>query len=88
MIKRHLPEEYKRRPIVETVHSVVKRKSSSLVRSRIPEIAEKEIALKIIAYNIRRTVIIDNSIFIIVILDFYRAIPALKGEAFCCKCKK
>ena len=42
-MKKHLPEEYKRRPIVETVHSVIKRKSGSFVRSRIPELAEKEI---------------------------------------------
>lgn len=52
-MKRNLSEEYRRRPIVETVHSVIKRKSGSFVRSRIPELAEKEIALKIIAYNIR-----------------------------------
>jgi len=38
-----LPEEYKRRPIVETAHSVIKRKSGSFVRSRIPELTEKEI---------------------------------------------
>jgi len=69
-MKRHLPEEYKRRPIVETVHSVIKRKSSSFVRSRIPELAEKEITLKIIAYNIRRTIIINNSMFIIVVYRF------------------
>jgi len=68
-MKRHFPEEYKRRSIIETVHSV-KRKSGSFVRSRIPELAEKEIALKIIAYNIRRTVIINNSIFIFVIYRF------------------
>ena len=53
-MKRHLPEEYKRRLIVETVHSVLKRKSGSFVRSKIPEVAEEEIVLKIIAYNIRR----------------------------------
>jgi len=82
MMKRHLPEEYKRRSIVETIHSVIKRKSSSLVRSRIPEIAEKEIALKIIAYNIRRTVIIDNSIFIIVILDFLQSYSRPEGRGF------
>ncbi len=57
-MKRHLPEEYNRRPIVETVHSVIKRKSGSFVRSRIPELSEKEIAMKIIAYNIRRIVIL------------------------------
>ncbi len=48
-MKRHLPEEYNRRPIVETVHSVIKKKSGSFVRSRIPELSEKEIAMKIIA---------------------------------------
>jgi len=50
-MEKHLPEEYKRRPIVETVHSLIKRKSGSFVRSRIPRLAEKEITLKIIAYN-------------------------------------
>ena len=69
-MKRHLPEEYKRRAIVETVHSVLKRKSGSFVWSRVPEVAEKEIALNIIAYNIRRTVVINNSIFILVIYRF------------------
>ena len=63
-MKKHLPEEYKRRSIVETVHSAIKRKSGSFIRSRIPELTEKEIALKIIAYNIRRTIILNNSIFI------------------------
>jgi len=66
-MKRHLPEEYNRRPIVETVHSVIKRKSGSFVRSRIPELTEKEIAMKIIAYNIRRIVVLnDSGIFFIV----------------------
>ena len=69
-MKRHLPEEYKRRPIVETVHSAIKRKSESFVRSRIPEVAEKEIALKIIAYNIRRIIILNNSIFIFIVFRF------------------
>jgi len=41
-MKRHLPEGYKRRSIVETVHSAIKRKSGSFVRSRISELAEKE----------------------------------------------
>jgi len=69
-MKRKLPEEYKRRAIVETVHSVLKRKSGSFVRSRISELAEKEIALKIIAYNIRRIIILNNSIFILIIIRF------------------
>ena len=69
-----MAEEYKRRSIVETVHSVLKRKSESFVTSRIPELAEKEIALKIIAYNIRRIVILNNSIFIFIIIEvFYKA---------------
>jgi len=55
---------------VETVHSVIKRKSGSFVRSRTPVLAEKEIALKIIAYNIRRTVILNYSIFILIIFRF------------------
>jgi len=42
-MKRHLPEEYKRRSIVETVHSVIKRKSGSFVRSRIPELMKKRL---------------------------------------------
>ena len=42
-MKRHLPEEYRRRPIVETVHSAIKRKSGSFVRSRIPEVAKKKL---------------------------------------------
>jgi len=69
-IKKHLPEEYKRRSIVETVHSVIKRKSGSFVRSRIPVLTEKEIALKIITYNIRRIIFLSNFIFIIVIFRF------------------
>jgi len=69
-MKRHLPEEYKRRAKVESVHSAIKRKSGSFVRSRIPELTEKEIALKIIAYNIRRILIISNSIFIFIIFRF------------------
>jgi len=69
-MKRHLPEEYKRRSIIETVHSVIKRMNGPFVRSRIPEVAEKEIALKIIAYNIRRTVILNNPKFIFIIFRF------------------
>ena len=69
-MKRHLPEEFKSWLIVETVHSVLKRKSGSFVRSRIPELAEKEIALKIIAYSKRRTIIINNSIFIFIVFRF------------------
>jgi len=46
-----LPKEYKRRSIVETVHSIIKRKSRSFVRLRIPELAENEIRLKIVTYN-------------------------------------
>jgi len=49
-MKKHLPDEYKRRSIVETAYSAIKRKSGSFVRSRIPELAEKEIALKIMTY--------------------------------------
>ncbi len=73
-MKRHLPEEYNRRPIVETVHSVIKRKSGSFVRSRIPKQLEKEIALKIIAYNIRRILVLNNFKFIFIIEVFYRAL--------------
>jgi len=69
-MKRHLPEEYTRRSIVETAHSAIKRKSKSFVRSRIPEVFEKEIALRIIAYNIRRILIINDSIFILIIYRF------------------
>ncbi len=73
-MKRHLPEEYNRRPIVETVHSVIKRKSGSFVRSRIPEQLEKKMALNIIAYNIRRIIMVNGSKIIICIMeDFYRA---------------
>jgi len=73
-MKRHLPEEYKRRSIVETVHSVIKRKSGSFVRSRIPKQLVKEIALRIIAYNIRRIIVLNGSkIIFIIIEDFYRA---------------
>ncbi len=71
-MKRHLPEEYNRRSIVETVHSVIKRKSGSFVRSRIPNQLEKEMALKIIEYNIRRIIMVNGSeIIIYVIEDFY-----------------
>ncbi len=68
-MKRHLPKEYNRRPIVETVHYAIKRKSGSFVRSRIPELSEKEIAIKIIAYNIRRIVVLNDFGII-----FYRAL--------------
>jgi len=68
--KKHLPEEYERGSIVETVHSVLKRKSGSFVRSRIPELAEKEIVLKILAYNIRRIIILNDSMFILIIFRF------------------
>jgi len=53
------------------VHSVLKRKGRLFVRSRIPELAEKEIALKIVAYNIRRTIIINDSGFILIIIRFF-----------------
>jgi len=66
-MKRHLPEEYSRRSIVETVHSVIKRKSGSFVRSRIPGQFEKEMALKIIAYNIRRIIMLNGSKIIFII---------------------
>jgi len=56
--------------MVETIHSVLKRKSGLFVRSRTPELAEKEIALKIIAYNIRRTIILNDSKFILIIFRF------------------
>ncbi len=72
-MKRHLPEEYNRKQIVEIVHYVIKRKSGSLVRSRIPELSEKEIAMKIIPYNIRRIVVLNDSKIIFIIEDFYRA---------------
>jgi len=72
-MKKHLLEEYKRRSITGTVHSVIKRKSGSFVRSRIPELAEKEIALKIIAYNIRRIIIISYSTLIFIFLSFLQS---------------
>jgi len=65
-----LPDEYKRRSIVETVHSVIKRKSGSFVRSRIPGLTEKGIALKIIAYDIGRIIILNYSKFILIIFRF------------------
>jgi len=77
-MKRHLPEEYNRRPKVKTVHSVIKIKSGSFVRSRIPELSEKEIAMKIIACNIRRIVVLNDSGIIFIIEDFYRADLNLK----------
>jgi len=76
-MKRHLPEEYNRRPIVETVHSAIKRESGSFVRSRIPEVAEKEISLKIIAYNIRRILIISNFIFIFIVFRFSKELLSI-----------
>jgi len=45
------------------VYSVIKRKGGLFVRSRIPEVDEKETALKTNAYSIRRTIILNNSIF-------------------------
>jgi len=35
-------------------------------------LAEKEIALKIIAYNIRRIMILNDSIFIFIVEVYYR----------------
>ncbi len=58
---------------METVHSVIKRKSGSFVRARIPELFEKDIALKIIAYYIRRILVLNDSGFIFIIEVFYRA---------------
>jgi len=52
---------------------VIKRKSRSFVRSRIPELSEKEIGMKIIAYNIRSIVVLDDSGINFIIEDFYRA---------------
>ncbi len=50
--KRHLPEEYNGRPMVDTVHFVIKRKNGSLVRSRISVQFEKEIPrLTIITFS-------------------------------------
>ena len=69
-MKKYSPGEYRRRSIVETIHSAIKRESGLFVRSRIPELAEKEIALKIIAYNIRRIIILNNSMFIFIIFRF------------------
>jgi len=66
-----LPVEYNSRSIVETVHSVIKEKSGSFVRSRIPGLAEKEIALKVIVYNIRGIIILNDSMFTFVIYRFF-----------------
>ncbi len=46
---------------MKTIHSGIKRKSGSFVRSIIRELFEKEIAMKIIAYNIRRIVVLNDS---------------------------
>ncbi len=73
-MKRHLPEEYNRRPIVETVHSVIKRKSGSFARSRIPELSEKEIAMKMISYNIRRIIVLIYCGFIFIIKVFLQSL--------------
>lgn len=56
--KRHLLKVYERRSIVETIHSITKRKSNLFIGSRIKELVEKEIVLKTIAYNIRRVIIL------------------------------
>ena len=39
--------------------TIIKRKSSSFVRSRIQKWLKKRIELKIIAYNIRRSIVIN-----------------------------
>ncbi len=70
-MRRHLSEEYKRRSIVETVHSVIKKWGICKIIN--DKEFEKEIGLKIIAYNIRRIVIIKNSRLIFIIEVFHRA---------------
>ncbi len=52
------------------------------MRSRIPELSEKEIAMKIIAYNIRRIVVLNDSRIIFIIEDFYRPIFIKKNLNF------
>ncbi len=46
MMKRHLPEEYKRRSTVETVHSVIKKRIICKIKNSGQ--FEKEIVLKMI----------------------------------------
>jgi len=64
------------------VHSVIKRKSGSFVRSRIPELFEKEIAMKIIAYNIRRIIVLNDFGFIFIVEVFYRAFLNKKNKYY------
>jgi len=47
--------------------SVIKRKSGSIVRSRIPGLSEKVITMKIIACNIRKILILNDYGFIFMI---------------------
>jgi len=52
------------------------------IRSRIPELAEKEIALKIIAYDVKKIIILNNSIFIFVIFRFSTELHKPKNFKF------
>ncbi len=71
-MKRHLSEKYNKRPIVETVNLRIKRKSKSFVKLETLGEFEKENIMKIIGYNIRRILVLNDSQVIFILEVFYR----------------
>jgi len=60
-MKRKLHEEYRERVKVETVHSVIQRKSGDFLRSMNKINSRKEEIMKFLVYNITRMIrIIKN----------------------------
>ncbi|MGC8716198.1 MAG: hypothetical protein ACP5R0_04820, partial [Thermoplasmata archaeon] len=53
-MKRKLPEEYRERAKVETVHSVIKRRFGDFLRSMNKINSRKEEIMKFLVYNITR----------------------------------
>ena len=69
-LRRHFPKkEYDRRPIVETINSVEKRKFGDELRSKLLKTQRREMKVIDIVYNIHRYINYVVSAF----EDFYRA---------------
>jgi len=60
--------------------SIKEEERGSFIRSKISEPVEKEIVLKIITCNLRRTVVLINSIFILIISRF--SVELISWQAF------
>ena len=55
-MKKGLPNEYKQRTKIETVHYVIKRKFGDSIRSMNKINSRKEIIMKFLVYNIHRII--------------------------------